>query len=483
MPCPSPAAPRCSESPSCSETEPAESPEGCSRLYGPRFWHAYAANTLVTVACAILFRYADFVTVLGGTELQLGWIVGVGMVGSVLARFSLGTAIDQHGPKLIWLGSLAVLAACCLAHLTVSKCDGLGVYLLRLLFCTSIAGIFGASTTFVSYRVTMARMAELLGILGTSGFVGMMLGTQLGDMLAGSGPMERWIVDRMFIAAGISALAAIPFAWLATRKTQGPPRHIQPVTLAAIRKYQPGFVLIVAVVTGAALSLPQTFLRTYAEGIHVPRIGIFFTVVAATAVTTRLVNRHVLDRLGLSVMIFIGLGLLALAQVLYLVVHSEWQFVFPGLPYGIGQAILYPVIAAVGTATFPIRYRGMGITLVLAAFDVGQLIAGPLAGGVLHACAAAGLAGYPTLFLATGSMLVTVGAVYWWTLKRQASADAPPEHAVILRFPSDPGERRRAPVGQAASLPVGPANERKLAACSTTRPRSDNSRSTAAVRR
>ncbi len=462
MACPPTAAPRCSESSTCSETEPAESPEGCSSLYGPRFWHAYAANTLVTVACAILFRYADFVTVLGGTELHLGWIVGVGMVGSVLARFSLGTAIDQHGPKLIWLGSLAIFAVSCLAHLAVARCDGLAVYLLRLLFCTSIAGIFGASTTFVSGRVTMARMAELLGILGTSGFVGMMLGTHLGDMLAGSGPIERWLVDRMFVAAGISALAAIPFAWLATRKTPAPPAHPQPHTLAIIRKYQPGFVLAAGVAAGAALSLPQTFLRTYVEGIDVPRIGVFFTVVAATAVTMRLVNRHVLDRLGLSTMIFIGLGLLALAQVLYLVVHCEWQLVFPGLPYGIGQAILFPVIAAVGTTTFPTRYRGLGITLVLASFDVGQLIAAPLAGGVLHVCELVGLAGYPTLFLATAAMLVAVGAIYWWTLARQASADAPPERAVILRFPQTAAERRSmaseaksasAAVGQAASLP------------------------------
>jgi MFS family permease len=328
----------------------------------------------------------------------------------------------------------------------------------------------------------MARMAELLGILGTSGFVGMMLGTHLGDLLAGSGPIERWLVDRMFIAAGLSALAAVPFAWLATRKIEPPSPHTQPPAWALIRKYHPGFVLAVGVVTGAALSLPQTFLRTYAEAIHVPRIGVFFTVVAATAVTTRVVNRRVLERLGLTVMIFIGLGLLALAQVLYLVVHCEWQLVFPGLPYGIGQAILYPVIAAVGTTTFPTRYRGLGITLVLAAFDAGQLIAGPLAGGVLHVCGSVGLAGYPTLFLATAAMLVAVGAVYWWTLERQPSADAEEERPVILRFPCPPPERR-ALVGQAASLPVGCASEGKLPACPTTRPRVGNSRSTVAGRR
>jgi hypothetical protein len=326
-------------------------------------------------------------------------------------------------------------------------------------------------------------MAELVGILGTSGFLGMMLGTQFGDMLAGAGPIERSGVNRMFVAAGLFGLTAIPFAWLAARKTKAPPPHPYPRTFAVLRRYQPGFVLAIGVVTGAALSLPQTFLRPFATELHIPRMGAFFTIVALTAVATRVVSRRLPDRVGLVTMIFVGLGLLATAQLLYLVVHREWQFIFPGLPYGMGQAILYPMVAAVGTASFPIRYRGLGITLVLASFDVGQLIAAPLAGGVLRVSEMAGLARYPTLFLATAAMLVAVGAMYWWTLQRRASADAAPEHAVILGYPNHAAQHRRALVGQAASLAVGPANEGKLAACPTTPPRAGSSRSTAAARR
>ncbi len=75
-----------------------EPPEGCTRLYDGRFWAAYAANTLTAVALGLTYRYADFVTFLGGTEFHLGWIVGVGMIGSVLPRcdrldFSVRTLI------------------------------------------------------------------------------------------------------------------------------------------------------------------------------------------------------------------------------------------------------------------------------------------------------------------------------------------------------------------------------------------------------
>jgi hypothetical protein len=52
---------------------------------------------LISAAVAILYRYADFVTLLGGSEFHLGWIVGVGMVGSLSVRLALGSWIDHHG--------------------------------------------------------------------------------------------------------------------------------------------------------------------------------------------------------------------------------------------------------------------------------------------------------------------------------------------------------------------------------------------------
>ncbi len=478
MTCPSTAAPRCSESLACGETDPAETPEGCSRLYGPRFWHAYAACLLISVAYSVLFRYADFVTVLGGTELQLGWIVGAGMVGSVLARLSLGAAIDQRGPKLIWLGSMAVFAATCFAHLWVTRCDGLPIYLLRFVYCTSLAGIFGAATTFVSGQITAARMAELVGIFGTSGFVGMMLGTHLGDLLVGPGPLERWLVDRMFLTSSCLTLVAMPFAWLSTRKAHAPAPHPRVNTLTVLRTYHPGFVLAIGVAAGGALSLPQTFLRTYAAEIDIPRIGMFFTVVAATAVAARVLNRRLPDRLGLTTMIFVGLALLAMAQGLFLVIQSEWQLILPGLPYGMGQAILYPMVAALGTATFPLRYRGLGITIVLASFDVGQLLAAPTAGAILHVSAVCGVAGYPTLFACTGAMLIAVGSIYAWTLHRRSPEAFAMRDPVVLRFPQTAGERTASAASPrpelAAAVAVRPVTSRLPAG---------SSRSTVAGRR
>ena len=382
------------------------------RAYGREFWTAYVANILVTIAWALLFRYADFVTLLGGTELHLGWIVGIGMVGSVVMRFFLGSGIDRYGPRVIWLSSLAVLALCLFAHLKITEYQGVTIYAARIVFCTAVAGVFGAATTFIAAGASVERMAELIGMLGTSGFVGMMLGTQLGDLLCGTQTLDRWQIDQLFVVSGLLVSAAIPFAWWATRHQSKPTRSRRLPMAWLLRRYQPGMVLLVGIAGGAAISLPPTFLRPYAAELNITRIGVYFTVCALTAVTTRFLTRRLPDRFGLAPIILFGLAIMAVSQFLFLCVGSEWWLALPGVTFGIGQGILYPMVTAAGSSTFPGRHRGLAITLSLATFDMGQLVGAPAMGLILHHSQAFGLPSYPTMFITLAAVLVLVGAIY-----------------------------------------------------------------------
>ena len=87
------------------------SPKGA--VFGAPFWFTYAANTSMMVAVSLLFCYADFISSVGGDELQLGLIVGAGMVGSVVFRLIQGAGIDTYGPRKIWLWSCALFVLSC----------------------------------------------------------------------------------------------------------------------------------------------------------------------------------------------------------------------------------------------------------------------------------------------------------------------------------------------------------------------------------
>jgi len=396
------------ETPLERESRPAE----VHFAYGRPFWMAYTSNWLLMVGVSLLFRYADFVTLLGGTEFHLGWIVGVGMVGSLAMRLSMGSCIDRYGSRMVWLGSTILFAATCLAHLAITSHTGLAIYALRILFCCALAGIFGASMTFVSHQAPQRRMAELIGMLGTAGFLGAVVGTVLGDFLFGSAAVQRPQVDSMFVVAGLLGLLSFPFAWAATVREKRPRLPTGPRLLHLLRRHHPGTVLAVGVAMGMGLGLPGTFLRTFAADLDIPRISLFFTVYAAAAILTRILTRRWPERFGTRPLILLGMAGMVASLLLFLPVRAEWQLIVPAIGFGCSHAVLFPSVVAAGNCSFPAGNRGLATTLVLAAWDMGQLIGSPAAGVMLKYSEAAGLPPYPTMFLAMSGVLALVGAWY-----------------------------------------------------------------------
>jgi MFS family permease len=380
--------------------------------YGSSFWFAYLANTSLMVAVSLLFRYGDFISIAGGTEFTLGWVVGVGTIGSLLMRLFQGVGIDRYGPRRIWLLSLVMVSITLLSHLAITTAQGPAIYILRVVYHTSLAGAFGASITYISLRAPVARTAEIIGMLGSSGFVGMALGTQLGDILCHAQPLQRMHIDRLFIVATSLVLLSLLFAWRSTRGELRPIRRKRPPMWWLLRRYHPGTLLLIAVAMGMGLGIPGTFLRPYTESLGITTIGTFFGIYSITAFMTRVATRRVPDRIGIRPTILIGMGALVTSMVCYLFVQSTWQLVLPGVIVGIAHALLFPAVVGGGSQSFPARYRGLGTTLVLGMFDLGCLIGMPLAGSVIHLAPRAGLPAYPSMFLTIATLLVLASTVF-----------------------------------------------------------------------
>ena len=218
-------------------------------------------------------------------------------------------------------------------------------------------------------------MAEMVGMLGTAGFLGSVGGTLLGDVLLGATPIEWPQVQQMFIVAGLLGLAAFPFAWAATSGEKRPHVCNDPPLLQVLRRHHPGMVLAVGVAMGMGLGLPSTFLRTFAAELDIPRIGLFFTVYAVAAIITRILTRRWSERFGNRPMILLGMAGMAASQLSLLLVHVEWQLIAPAIVFGCSHAVLFPAVVAAGSGTFPRRHRGVATLLVLSTWDVGLLLA------------------------------------------------------------------------------------------------------------
>ncbi|MHB8952440.1 MAG: MFS transporter [Pirellulaceae bacterium] len=390
-------------------------------LYGSNFWLCYLANAMLMIAVSLLFRYADFVTYLGGGERELGMIVGVGMIGALMARVVLGIGIDRLGPRRIWLVALGLFILATLAHVRITSVHGPAVYVVRILMTIGISGGVGASLTYVSLRVPETRIAEIVGTLGTSGFLGLAIGPVLGDWLFGAGPVSQRQLDRMFCGAALAGMVSWVATALATRgQVRRPHRRSYPTWLPLVRRYHPGVLLVVALAMGLGTGLPGVFVRAFTADRGLPGITSYFLVYSTVAFAARLVTRRWSEIWGIRRVLLMGLAALSASMLLYLPVQVSWHLAIPAAVAGWGHALLFPAIVAGGALSFPSRYRGLATTLVLGMLDVGNLLGQPAVGFVLYYADEWSLAKYPTMFVLVAALLASVAALYGWRTRFDA---------------------------------------------------------------
>jgi MFS family permease len=413
---------------------------GQASIFDRSFWFTYGANVAMMVAVSLLYRYADFVDALGGSEYQLGWIVGLGMVGSLFMRLAQGSGIDVYGARHIWLGSALLFIVSCFAHLAITSAHGPAIFCWRIVMQTSIAGFFGASISYISARHSTVRMAEAIGTLGTSGFIGTIMGTALGDFVLGSRGAAA-PPQRMFLIAAASGAIALVFGWFATEGENRRLRRRRPPVGWLLARYHPGPVLLMGAAAGFGIGLPTVFVRPYALELGIKDLQVFFVPYMLVALVTRLCIRRLPALIGIRLMVLLGLSNLVGGMLLFLAVAKPWHMLAPALLIGIAHACMFPAVVAGGSGAFPARYRGLGTTLMLAMFDMGTLIGAPAFGGALALAEQFGLPRYPTAFLGVATILATSGASYALLTRRS------PVHLgrAVRRAPSVAFERNAVP--------------------------------------
>ncbi len=294
----------------------------------------------------------------------------------------------------------------------------------------SLSGAFGASITFVSLRAPADRVTEVIGTLGSSGFLGMAIGPALGDLIYGWEGAERLAEDpaarleavrRLFVASTCFAALSWGSAVLATWGTRAkvPSARRRPPGWRILLRYQPGTLLAVSVAMGAGIGLLQVYVRPFAESLGIERLRAFFLVYALTAFGVRMATRTWPARFGEVRMILIGLGTLAAAMLAFLAVRTETGMILPAVVAGTAHALLFPAVVASGCAAFPSRYRGLATTLVLASFDLGNLIGRPLCGQLVTRFATDGGPGFPVMFVTVAALLSLTAACYAWLPRRR----------------------------------------------------------------
>jgi MFS family permease len=374
-------------------------------LYTRTFWTACVLHFTGAMSFGMFLLFPLYVRHLGGDELTIGLLLGLGMASSVAARPLVGSLLDRLGRRKVLLGAGV---ANVVSYPPFLLLDGVGPGLYALaVFHLTIAGVLFASYfTYLADLAPADRRAEAVAIFGVAGMLPNGFGPALGEWLIADGGFGRYFAAATaFAAVSLLLTTLVPRARLGAHHVDTPSAGTVVGTMAHAATL-PGLprVLVASVIFGVAMNTAFYFVAPYTRTLGVEWATPFFATYAGATVAVRILGRRTLDRLGPRRVAVPAFALLGLGLGLLCYVPAPGTLVVAGLACGLGHGSLFPVLNALAVGRTPPRLHGMGVSLQTGALDLGATLGTPVCGAVAY------LAGYAAMFTlvaaATGVGLV-----------------------------------------------------------------------------
>ncbi len=322
-----------------------------------------------------------FIKKLGGSDSQVGFIIGVFTISSVIIRPIVGGLMDKYGRRIFIISGLLFFAITMYFYDLVTGITFL--IILRILHGVSWAIATTSIGTAVTDVIPPSRRGEGMGWYGLAMTLGMALGPILG----------LWVVKSFsfhYLFLVCTALALISF--ILSFVTKIPKiKHTKKKQISFFEKT----ALPIAIVT-FFLSLTfggiTTFLPLFAEKIHA-NVGTFFLVYAITLILTRPITGKISDNYGEGIIIIPALIILAISLLVLTLTKGTIGLVITAILYGIGFGSAQPALQVATIRLLPPEKRGVANATFFTSFDLGIGLGSIILGFVLQ------LIGYEMLFI------------------------------------------------------------------------------------
>ncbi len=386
-------------------------------LFSRTFLLAFSAHFLHALASNLFVHVPGFLKHLGADEALIGLIVASATAVAVFARPVMGAMMDRRGIRsMILLGGLLHAAAGAL-YLTLHAI-GPWLYAVRVVHGAASAVIFVSLFAFAAAIVPASRRFEGIALFGVSGMLPMAFGGVLGDVILAHASYQVLFIVSAALAT-VAFLLTLPLQDVPARAPETAPVGSW---LGAARAAGLLPIWMVALVFGAAVAAPFTFLKTFVMATGIGSVGLFFTVYSLTAVALRIVAGSLPDRVGPKRVLVPALLAGVLGLLLLALTDSVLEMAAAGLLCGLSHGFAFPILVGMLVTRAPAANRSAAYAVFTALWDAGAMLAAPLFGLSIQRL------GYPAMFAAAAG-LVLVGAVVfvaWDRRPRGASATMQP---------------------------------------------------------
>jgi len=368
---------------------------------------AFAANFLQGTAFNLFLNLPGFLAGLGASKTGIGVIWSLTAAAAIVARPSVGRAMDLRGRRAVFLlGGLLNVAVCGL-YLTVESV-GAWVAAIRMLHGLAEAMLFSGLFTYAADLIPVSRRTEGIAVFGISGLLPISVGAALGERIEQALGYDVLFATAALLGA-LSLLLTLPLRDAPVQRDGEPPRSF----LAALGQRDLRPLWMATGVFATALAVPFTFMKPFVAEAGFGSMALFFNAYSFSGVLLRLLFGGLPDRIGPKRALYPALAMLTLGFALLVTARSDGHVLAAGICCGLGHGLTFPILMGLVVSRAPDRERGSAMAIFTALFDVGMLVGGPAFGALIDA------AGYPPAF-AVGAVLLAAGGTWfaWWDRER-----------------------------------------------------------------
>ncbi len=352
---------------------------------------------------------------LGGSDQQVGLVMGSFAIGLLLARTRFGRLADRRGRKLVLMIGTTVAMTAPIGYLFTTSIPVLMG--LRIFHGLSIAAFTTAYAAFVVDVSPPEHRGQVIGYMTLTQPVGVALGPALGSYVQS----ELGHAPTFAIAASFGLLATLGMNVIEDSRSpaaapppsdgtsdgviaeSSPPQNNSPFKQLFLPEIlTPALVMLMV---GLVFGTVSTFIPLLIKSTELNLIpGLFYTAAAITSFCARFWVGKRSDQYGRGQFISLSLVCYFIAMVMLATVNTVPLFLAAGCVEGLAAGLLFPGIIALVSDRIGSEERGQMFAVTLMGFDLGIALAGPILGTL------ADDSGYRILFaIAAGLVVIAMG--------------------------------------------------------------------------
>lgn len=367
-------------------------------LYSPSFIAMGFANFCIVSSFGTFFLFPLFIRSHGGSESDIGIIMGVFSLSAVFCRPWVSEMVDRLGRKRSYTIGCSIMTVLPLVYLLLQGhlSDFYSLLMLaRIVHGIGLAICFTASFTYIADIVPQERLNEGIGMFGLTGLIGLAFGPVIGEIII----LEYGFPFFFPAATGIACLGLLSHLPLAdSYSVRVSQTHISFFSVLIKRKILT--VAVLAFLFGFSLAATGNFVSPFAKDQGVVFISLYYICYSLSAILTRLFGGRLADRTGESriippAIILSGAGLFIMAFL-----GGAGILILSGCVTGCGHGFLFPCLSSFAVRNEPVSVRGKVNGVFTGGIDSGSFIGSFMLGYIGE------WAGFQALFFAAGLVLL-----------------------------------------------------------------------------